>query len=71
MSGSKLPYHTHPGNIVAEFMAGHTRIKICDDFCRETSKDETDGRLTGLAQQILLELEWDEETHVFKTRDVQ
>lgn len=33
---------TGKGNVVRDFMIGGTRIKICDDYCRDKTKEEID-----------------------------
>lgn len=38
------------GNIVEEFTIGNTRIKICDDFCRNTTSEEVDAILARIAR---------------------
>lgn len=68
MGGGKYPYHTHCGNAVKAFSIGDTRIKICDDFCRDVSKAEVEAQLNKISQRIMMEFDWDNETNTFKQK---
>lgn len=37
------------GNVVKEFSIGNTRVKICDDYCRDKSKAEIEAILKKIA----------------------
>ena len=39
------------GNIVKEFLVGNTRIKICDDYCRELSPEAVQAVLSRIADR--------------------
>ena len=36
-------------NVAKEFVIGNTRIKICDDYCKNKSPEEVDAILRGIA----------------------
>lgn len=36
-------------NVAREFVIGNTRIKICDDYCKNKSPEEVDAILRGIA----------------------
>lgn len=38
------------GNIVEEFTIGNTRIKICDDYCRDKTPEDVEAILKRIAQ---------------------
>lgn len=38
------------GNVVKDFYVGHTRIKICDDCCRDTTPDQVEEIMTRIAR---------------------
>lgn len=38
------------GNIVKDFTIGNTRVKICDDYCREKTKQEVEDILRRIAR---------------------
>jgi|GEM_PF-992219 len=38
------------GNIVKEFMMGPTKVKICDDYCRDKTPDEVQQILSDIAK---------------------
>lgn len=38
------------GNVVKDFYVGHTRIKICDDCCRDTTPEQVEEILTRIAR---------------------
>jgi len=42
---------TQEGNIVRDFKIGNTRIKICDDCCRDKTPDEVNAILARIARQ--------------------
>lgn len=37
------------GNVVKEFNIGHTRVKICDDYCRDKDKSDVDAILKKIS----------------------
>ena len=37
------------GNVVKDFKIGNTRVKICDDYCRNKSKQEVEAILRRIA----------------------
>jgi len=39
------------GNVVAEMRIGNTNIKICDDYCRGVTPEETDAVLKRVARR--------------------
>lgn len=41
------------GNVVRNFSLGNTRVKICDDYCRERSPCEIDIILKRIASRAL------------------
>lgn len=43
------------GNVVKEFMLGETKVKICDDYCRDKTKEEVDQILKNIAMIIMRE----------------
>ena len=43
---------TSEGNVVKDFQIGNTRIKICDDYCRDTSPDEVQAILDRIADRV-------------------
>ena len=43
---------TAEGNVVKDFQIGNTRIKICDDYCRDTSPEEVQAILDRIADRI-------------------
>ncbi len=38
------------GNVVKEFNIRNTRIKICDDYCKDKSQEEIDAILDRIAK---------------------
>lgn len=44
MTGNEKP------NIVKEFVVGHTRIKIADNFCRDKSREDVAKALREIAR---------------------
>ena len=43
---------TADGNVVKDFQIGNTRIKICDDYCRDTSSEEVQAILDRIANRV-------------------
>lgn len=41
------------GNVVEEFTVGNTRVKICDDYCRDKSHAEVEAVLDRIARILL------------------
>lgn len=41
------------GNVVEEFTIGNTRIKICDDYCRNKTPEDIDRILKRIASKAL------------------
>lgn len=41
------------GNVVRDFMIGNTRIMICDDYCRDKTKEEVDEILRRIARNAI------------------
>lgn len=41
------------GNVVKEFTIGKTRVKICDDYCKEKTKAEIDEILKRIAKNAI------------------
>lgn len=41
------------GNVVKEFYIEKTRIKICDDYCREKTKAEVEEILKRIAKNAI------------------
>ena len=42
---------TAEGNVVKDFLIGNTRIKICDDYCRDTTSEAVQAILTRIADR--------------------
>ena len=40
------------GNVVRDFKIGNTRVKICDDCCRDKTPDQVDAILKRIAQAV-------------------
>jgi hypothetical protein len=40
-----------PGNVVRDFKIGNTRIKICDDMCRDKTPEDVQKILDRIARQ--------------------
>jgi len=40
------------GNVVKEFMIENTRIKICDDYCKDRTPEEVEDILRGIARRV-------------------
>lgn len=41
------------GNVVQEFTIGNTRVKICDDFCRDRTPEDVDAILARIAKRAI------------------
>lgn len=41
------------GNVVKDFMLGETRIRICDDCCRDKTPEDVDKILKQIAKDVL------------------
>lgn len=41
------------GNVVKEFNIGNTRIKICDDYCKEKNTQDVEAILLRIAQMAI------------------
>lgn len=41
------------GHVVEEFMIGNTRVRICDDYCRDKTKEEVDEILRRIARNAI------------------
>ena len=41
------------GNVVEEFTIGNTRVRICDDYCRDKTKAEVDEILKRIARNVI------------------
>ena len=44
------------GNVVKEFTIGNTRIKICDDSCRDKTREDVQRILERIARQAQTKL---------------
>ena len=44
------------GNIVREFSIGNTKIKICDDYCRDKTKQDVERILERIASNAQAKL---------------
>ena len=42
---------TAEGNVVKDFLIGNTRIKICDDYCRDTTPEAVQAILDRIADR--------------------
>ena len=54
--GASLMDRVRDGNVVRDFKIGNTRIKICDDCCRDKTTEQVDAilmRVAHLAQESL------------------
>ena len=40
-----------PGHVVMEFKIGNTVCQICDDYCRDRTKEEVDAILERIADR--------------------
>lgn len=45
-----MPEKKEQGNVVKEIMIGNTKVKICDDFCRDRTPKEIDKILSKIAE---------------------
>nr|DAL85239.1 MAG TPA: hypothetical protein [Caudoviricetes sp.] len=41
------------GNVVQEFSIGNTRVKICDDYCRDRPREDVELILQRIARMAL------------------
>lgn len=41
------------GNVVKAFSIGHTRVKICDDYCRDRTRADVEEILGRIARNAL------------------
>lgn len=41
-------------NVVTEFEIGKTKVKICDDYCRNKTKKDIDEILNRISQNIIV-----------------
>lgn len=44
------------GNVVKSFVIGNTRIKICDDYCRDRTREEANAILRRISMRVQEEL---------------
>ncbi|MBA4698518.1 MAG: hypothetical protein H2212_03710 [Ruminococcus sp.] len=44
------------GNIVREFTIGNTRIKMCDDYCRDKTREDVELILQRIARTAIEQL---------------
>ena len=40
------------GNVVEEFKIGNTKVRICDDYCRDKTPEEVDAILKSIAETV-------------------
>ena len=40
------------GNVVKDFKIGNTRIKICDDYCRDKTPEDVQAILDRIASRV-------------------
>lgn len=40
------------GNVVEEFTIGNTKVRICDDYCRDKTSEEVDAILESIAETV-------------------
>ena len=40
------------GNVVKDFQIGNTRIKICDDYCRDTTPEAVQSIIDRIANRV-------------------
>ena len=45
------------GHVVEEFYHGHVHVRICDDYCRDKTKEEVDAILARIARNALIALQ--------------
>ena len=43
---------TSDGNVVKDFKIGNTRIKICDDYCRDKTPEAVQAVLDRIADRV-------------------
>lgn len=48
------------GNVVEEFYIGNTRVRICDDYCRNKSQEDVDKILERIGRIALNALQAEE-----------
>ena len=41
------------GNVVKEFYIGKTKVKICDDYCRDKTPEDVEKILNRIAERAL------------------
>lgn len=41
------------GNVVREFSIGNTRVRICDDYCRDRTREDVELILQRIARRAL------------------
>lgn len=41
------------GHVVKEFMIGNTRVKICDDYCRNQTREEAEAIMANFCRVCL------------------
>lgn len=41
------------GNVVEEFCIGNTRVRICDDYCKNKSKEEVNEILKNIMRDAI------------------
>lgn len=44
------------GHVVKDFYIGNTHIQICDDYCRDKTKEEVDEILARIAEKVRIPL---------------
>ena len=40
------------GNVVEEFKIGNTKVRICDDYCRDKTPEDVDAILKNIAETV-------------------
>ena len=40
------------GHVVEEFMLGNTKVRICDDYCRDKTKEDVEKILESISQKV-------------------
>ncbi len=51
-----MPEKEKQGNVVKEILVENTKVKICDDFCRDRTPEEIEKILSKIAEHALMEL---------------
>ena len=51
-----MPEKEKQGNVVKEILAENTKVKICNDFCRDRTQEEIDKILSKIAEHAFIEL---------------